>query len=150
MHAANLPMVLWTEDLRYVVEVDNLSPTKALKGETPTGKLTGAKPNVAQLKVCGCVGYVFVPKQVRMNKLSTKAEPALFLGFPRIGHGYRLLHLRTGKMVEAQDVKFREDVTVERTYINALLKGRQHYYPQIPFIPLPVEYVAEQVVREKS
>ncbi|EGZ12843.1 hypothetical protein PHYSODRAFT_302699 [Phytophthora sojae] len=53
-------------------------------------------------------------------------------------------------MVESRDVKFREDVTVERTYINALLKGRQHYYPQIPFIPLPVEYVAEQSVRVKA
>jgi len=97
MHAANLPMGLWPEVLRYVVEVDNLSPTKALKGVTPTEKLLGSKPDVAQLKVCGCVGYVFIPKEIRKNKLSAKAEPALFLGFPRTRHGYRLLHLRTGK-----------------------------------------------------
>ncbi|KAE9309572.1 hypothetical protein PR003_g20481 [Phytophthora rubi] len=61
-----------------------------------------------------------------------------------------MLHLRTGNIVEARDIKLREDVTVERTYINALLKGRQHYYPKIPFIPLPVEYVAEQPVREHA
>ncbi|KAE8911033.1 hypothetical protein PF011_g4832 [Phytophthora fragariae] len=52
--------------------------------------------------------------------------------------------------MEARDVKFRDNVTVERTYINALLKGRQHYYPKIPFIPLPVEYVAGQPVREHA
>ncbi|KAF4132727.1 Integrase core domain [Phytophthora infestans] len=147
MHAANLPIILWPEVLRYVVEVDNLSPTKALQGLTPTEKLSGLKPDVAQLKVCGCVGYVFVPKETRKNKLSAKAEPGLFLGFARMGHGYRLLHLRSGKVIEARDVKLREDVTVERTYINALLKGRQHYFPQIPFVPLPVEYVADEAVR---
>ncbi|OWZ00370.1 polyprotein [Phytophthora megakarya] len=117
MHAANLPSVLWPEVLRYVVDVDNLSPTKAFKEMTPTEKLTGKKP---------------IFEEVRKNKLLAKAEPALFLGFPRTGHGYRLLQLRTGNSVETRDVKFREDVTVERTYINALLKGRQHYYPQIP------------------
>ncbi|KAG2814093.1 hypothetical protein PC118_g14528 [Phytophthora cactorum] len=53
-------------------------------------------------------------------------------------------------MVEARDVKFREDVKVERTYINTLMKGRQHYSPHIPFTPLPVEYVAEQPVRANT
>ncbi|OWY92826.1 polyprotein, partial [Phytophthora megakarya] len=96
------------------------------------------------------MGYVFVPKEVRKNKLLAKAEPALFLGLSRIEHGYRLLHLRTGKLVKARDVKFREDVTDECTYMNALLKGRQNYYPQIPFVPLPVEYVAKQEVREQT
>ncbi|KAG3084086.1 hypothetical protein PI124_g15217 [Phytophthora idaei] len=141
MHAANLPEVLWPEVLQYVVDVDNLSPTKALKGMTPTEKLTGKKPDIVRLKLCGCIGYVFIPKEVRKNGLATKAESALFLGFPKIGHGYRLLHLRTGKMVEARDVRFYEDVTVERTYVNALLKGQQYYYPQIPYVPVPVEYV---------
>ncbi|GMG17123.1 unnamed protein product [Phytophthora fragariaefolia] len=150
MHAANLLTALWPEVLRYVVEVDILSPTKALSGMTPTEKLTGKKPSISQLKVCGCVGYVFIPKEVRKNKLSAKAEPAIFLGFPRNGHGFRLLHLRTGKIVDARVVKFREDVTFERTYINALLKGRQHYYPMIPFIPPPVEYVAEPHVCEHA
>ncbi|EGZ18364.1 hypothetical protein PHYSODRAFT_301060 [Phytophthora sojae] len=100
MHAANLPNVLWTEVLPYVVEVDNLSPTKALKGMTPTEKLTGLKPDISKLKVCGCVGYVFIPKEKRKNKLSEKAESALFLGLPKTKHDYRLLHLRTGKMVD--------------------------------------------------
>ncbi|KAG3073245.1 hypothetical protein PI124_g10803 [Phytophthora idaei] len=122
----------------------------ALKGITRTEKLTDLKSNVSKLKVCGYVGSVCVPKEIRKNHLSVKAEPALFLGFPKPKHGYRLLHLRTGKILEARDVKFREDVTVERRYLNALLKGRQHYYPQIPFIPLPVEYVVEQTVRANA
>ncbi|KAG4233156.1 hypothetical protein PC116_g18626 [Phytophthora cactorum] len=116
----------------------------------PTEKLTGVKPDISKLNVCGCVGYVFVPKEVPKNRLSAKAEPALFLGVPKTGHGFRLLHLRMGKMVEARDVKFREDVKVERTYINTLMKGRQHYSPHIPFTPLPVEYVAEQPVRANT
>jgi len=57
-----------------------------------------------------------------------------------------LLHLRTGKIVEARDMKFREDITASRKYISALLMGRSGG-EKIPFVSLPVEYVAEESVR---
>ncbi|KAG4040628.1 hypothetical protein PC123_g23836 [Phytophthora cactorum] len=47
MQAANLPMVLRPEVLQYAVEVEKLSPTKALKGMTPTKKLTDMKPDIS-------------------------------------------------------------------------------------------------------
>ncbi|ETO82732.1 hypothetical protein F444_03163 [Phytophthora nicotianae P1976] len=89
-------------------------------------------------------------KAKRKNKLSPKAEPALLLGFAHASPGYRLLHLRTGKIVEARDVQFREDVTVSRKYLDALLAGQHKSYSYIPFVPLPVEYVAEESVHEEA
>ncbi|KAG2881237.1 hypothetical protein PC116_g17709 [Phytophthora cactorum] len=47
MQAANLPMVLRPEVLQYAVEVEKLGPTKALKGMTPTKKLTDMKPDIS-------------------------------------------------------------------------------------------------------
>ncbi|KAE9298600.1 hypothetical protein PF001_g15852 [Phytophthora fragariae] len=146
MYAADLPNRLWPEVLQYIVNIDNMSPTRALKGKTPSEKLLGTAPNMAKIRVCGSVGFVFVAKAKRKHKLCPKAEPALLLGFARSTTGYRLLHLRIGPIVEARDVKFREDITVSRKYISALLMGKSGG-DKIPFVPLPVEYVAEESVR---
>uniref|UniRef100_H3HAI1 Integrase catalytic domain-containing protein n=1 Tax=Phytophthora ramorum TaxID=164328 RepID=H3HAI1_PHYRM len=48
MHAADLPNRLWPEVLQYIVDIDNMSPTRALKGKTPSEKLLGTVPNVAK------------------------------------------------------------------------------------------------------
>ncbi|KAG3239214.1 hypothetical protein PI124_g15835 [Phytophthora idaei] len=77
--ATGLPAALWGEILLYVVEVDNMSPTKALTGTTPE-MITGRKPDVRNLRVCGCVAFAHVPKEKRSHKLSPKAVPTLFLG----------------------------------------------------------------------
>ncbi|KAG2937463.1 hypothetical protein PC115_g4199 [Phytophthora cactorum] len=44
--ATVLPAALWGEILLYVVEVNNMSPTKALTGTTPFTMITGNKPDV--------------------------------------------------------------------------------------------------------
>ncbi|KAE8970195.1 hypothetical protein PF011_g26516 [Phytophthora fragariae] len=140
MYATDLPNRLWPEVLQYIVDIDNMSPTRALKGKTPSEKLLGTVPNVAKIRVCGSVGFVFVAKAKRKHKLCPKAEPALLLGFARSTTVYRLLHLRTGQIVEARDVKFREVITVSQKYISELLMGKIGGDK----IPLPVEYVAEE------
>ncbi|KAE9350657.1 hypothetical protein PF008_g6315 [Phytophthora fragariae] len=65
MYAADLPNTLWPEVLQYIVDIDNMSPTRALKGKTPSEKLLGTVPNVAKIRVCGLVGFVFVVKAKR-------------------------------------------------------------------------------------
>ncbi|OWZ01166.1 Gag Polyprotein, partial [Phytophthora megakarya] len=77
MYAADLPNRLWPEVLPYIVDIDNVSATRALKGKTPSEKLFGKAPDVKKIRVCGSVGFVYVPK--RKTKLSAKAEPALLL-----------------------------------------------------------------------
>ncbi|EGZ21863.1 hypothetical protein PHYSODRAFT_285664, partial [Phytophthora sojae] len=86
-----MPESLWGEILMYVVEVDNLSSTKALPDMTPYQKLPGMNPDVGKLHVCGWVAFAHVPKKKRASKLSPKAVPTLFLGFSQSSMGYRLL-----------------------------------------------------------
>lgn len=95
MHAANLPDQLWPEVLQYIVDIDNMSATRALNSRTPSEKLLGQKPDLHKIRVCGSVGFIHVPKEKRRTKLSPKSEPGLLLGFARLSPGYRFLHLRT-------------------------------------------------------
>lgn len=122
--ATGLPDSLWGEVLMYDAEVDNMSPTKALAGMTPYEKLTGTKPDVSNLHVCGCVAFAHVPKKKRASKLSPKAKPTLFLGYAQTSLGYWLLDLRTGNLIEQHDVSFREDITVDSAYVERLLARR--------------------------
>ncbi|KAG2959421.1 hypothetical protein PC119_g26712 [Phytophthora cactorum] len=53
---------------------------------------------------------------------------------------YRLLDLRSGKLIERRDVSFREDITVESSYLEELLamqyEGREvQLPPNVPFVP---------------
>ncbi|KAE8964363.1 hypothetical protein PR001_g29075, partial [Phytophthora rubi] len=145
-----MPESLWGEILMYVVEVDNLSLTKALADMTPYQKLAGMKPDVGKLHVCGCVAFAHVPKKKRASKLSPKAVPTLFLGLSQSSMGYRLLNLLTGDMVERRDVSFRDDITVDSEYVENLLarryNGSQVVLPDIiPFVRLPVNAVLDTV-----
>ncbi|KAE9295625.1 hypothetical protein PF008_g24214 [Phytophthora fragariae] len=82
--AAGLPMCLWGEVLGYVVDVDNMSSTKALNGMTPYEKLHGTKPQVRDLHVCGSVVFQHVPKKKRQGKLDRRADPGIFLGYAKM------------------------------------------------------------------
>ncbi|OWZ05486.1 Retrovirus-related Pol Polyprotein from transposon TNT 1-94 [Phytophthora megakarya] len=98
--AANLPACLWGEVLHYVVHVDNMSVTKALGNMTPYQKLWGRKPDLKNLKVCGCVAYYHIPKQKQKDKLQMRSKSAVFLGMAEPVMGFRLLDLETGNVLE--------------------------------------------------
>ncbi|KAE9356332.1 hypothetical protein PR003_g2374 [Phytophthora rubi] len=148
--ATGLSESLWGEVLMFVVEVDNMSSTKALPDMTPYQKLTGMKPDVSKLYVCRCVVFAHVPKKKRASKLSPKVAPTLFLSYSQSSLGYRLLNLRTGDLVERRDVSFREDITVDSKYVENLL-ARRYYGSQviipdiISFVRLPVNAVIDTV-----
>ena len=137
---------LWPGVLCYIVDIDNISATRALNGITPSEKLLGSKPDVSKIKVCGSFGFVHVPKEKQLTKLSETAAPRLLLGFAQVTTGYSMLNLRTGNIMEDRDVLFREDVTVSKQHVTTVLKGQCGIYDTIPFVPLPVEYVAKEGV----
>ncbi|POM75355.1 Polyprotein [Phytophthora palmivora] len=148
-----LPESLWGEILMYVVEVDSLSPTKAQKNMTPYQNLTGVKPVVNNLRVCGCVAFAHVPKKKRAGKFSPRVVPTLFLGYASTLMGYRLLNLRTGDLIERRDVSFREDITMDNTFVENFLakhyKGRKIVEPDVvPFVR--VNDVLNTTVKLKS
>lgn len=80
--AADMPDCLWGEAFKFVVDVDNISPSSALGGWTPHELFYEQRLNVSDLRVWGCIAMVFVPAKTHTTKLSQRSTPALFLGYP--------------------------------------------------------------------
>ncbi|KAD6455186.1 hypothetical protein E3N88_09892 [Mikania micrantha] len=74
-----VPQNLWAEGARYAVYILNRVPTKALKGLTPYESIKGRTPNLAHLKVFGCIGYVKTPSQ-QLRKLDDRTKKMVHLG----------------------------------------------------------------------
>jgi Reverse transcriptase (RNA-dependent DNA polymerase)/gag-polypeptide of LTR copia-type/Integrase core domain/GAG-pre-integrase domain len=141
MTAADMPESLWGEAFNFVIDVDNVSPSKALHGDTPYYRYFGSVPDLCHLRTWATLVLVFVPKHQRANKLAAPARPALFLGYPKHCIGYRLLCLVTGKIIERRDVKFYEHLTVPRAFVTKLLThqiGADAHHPNVPLIDFPV------------
>ncbi|KAF4131781.1 hypothetical protein GN958_ATG19038, partial [Phytophthora infestans] len=60
-----IPTHLFTPEksARYIVDIDNMSATRARNGKTQSEKLFGKVPDVGKIRVCGSVGFVHVAKQ---------------------------------------------------------------------------------------
>ncbi|KAE9347966.1 hypothetical protein PR003_g6652 [Phytophthora rubi] len=122
-----------------------MSATKALKDMTPYEKLNDRKPDMKNVKVCGCVAYYHVPKEKQANKLEMRAKPALFLGMAESTLGYRLLDLETGEMLQRRSVTFREDVAVGGDYVERLIA--KQYYGKATTVPDEIPFVLMAVTR---
>ena len=59
---AGLPSSLWGEALAAQVYVFNLCPTSAVLAKTLCEAFYGRKPNIAHLRIWGCLAYVHVQK----------------------------------------------------------------------------------------
>ncbi|KAE9211724.1 hypothetical protein PF002_g18442 [Phytophthora fragariae] len=145
--AANLPACLWGEILSYVVHIDNMSATKALKDMTPFEKLTKPQARCKKLEGLRVCGVLSCSEGEAGNKLDTRARPALFLDLAESTLGYRLLDLKTGEVLQRRSVSFREDVAVGDDYVKRLIAkqyyGKQTVIPtEIPFVLMPVTRVA--------
>ncbi|KAG6616662.1 Integrase, catalytic core protein [Phytophthora cinnamomi] len=142
--AAALPFCLWGEVLGYVIEVDNMSATKALNGITPFEKLYGQNPEVIYTFVDA---KYFTTFRRRNGKVSCICAPTLlFLGYAKSSLGYRILDLRTGKLIGRRDVVFHEDITAEPNYVRDLVDktyfGKDVELPTaIDFVNIPVSSV---------
>ncbi|KRY61318.1 Retrovirus-related Pol polyprotein from transposon TNT 1-94 [Trichinella britovi] len=82
----------------------NLSPDLCM---TPEEAWSGRKPNLAHLKVFGCLAMVHVPSGQR-KKWDLKSKERIFVGYCETSKGYRTVDRKTKKMYVTRDVKFLE------------------------------------------
>jgi len=69
---ACLPPSWWEFSLDHAVHVYNRTPMRRLEWRTPHEWLTGERPSIKRLRVLGCGAYVFIPSEVRENKMAPK------------------------------------------------------------------------------
>ena len=86
-----LPQNWWEFSVEYAVHVYNRTPVKCLAWRTPFEVLNGKKPDILHLRVFGCGAYVFIPEDIRVNKLAPRAEVMTFIGYTDRTKGYKFM-----------------------------------------------------------
>jgi hypothetical protein len=90
---ASIPDWWWEFAIKNALHVYNCTPVKRLDWRTPFELINGKKPDVSHIRVFGCAAYVRIPDAVRKNKLSSKAELMIFIGYTDGMKGYKFMHL---------------------------------------------------------
>ncbi|CAI7856446.1 unnamed protein product [Closterium sp. NIES-53] len=140
IHAA-APHFLWPFAVQYAAHQINLQPRVSLLETTPTLRWTGKVGDASAFRVWGSRAFV---RDTSADKLSSRAIPCVFLGFPTDAPGWQFYHPTSRRVLSSQDVKFDESVSYYRLfpYRAASLPPPQPLFlvPDTPPVdPLPPE-----------
>ncbi|CAI7859302.1 unnamed protein product [Closterium sp. NIES-53] len=112
IHAA-APHFLWPFAVRYAAHQLNLWPRVSLPETLPKLRWTGEVGDASVFRVWG--SRAFVP-DTSTDKLSTRAIPCVFLGFPPDAPGWQFYHPTSRRVFPSQDVTFDESVPFYRLF----------------------------------
>ncbi|CAI7846648.1 unnamed protein product, partial [Closterium sp. NIES-54] len=120
IHAA-APHFLWPFAVHYAAHQLNLQPRVSLPETSPTLRWTGKVGDASAFRIWGSRAFV---RDLSADKLSPRAAPCVFLGFPPDAPGWQFYHPTSRRILTSQDVTFDESV---------------HYYRLFPYrtAPLP-------------
>ncbi|CAI5459130.1 unnamed protein product [Closterium sp. Yama58-4] len=104
IHAA-APHFLWSFAVRYVGHQLNLWPRVSLPETSPTLRWTGKVGDESAFRVWGSRAFV---RDSIAGKLSSRAIPCVFLGFPPDAPGWQFYHPTSRRVLSSQDVTFDE------------------------------------------
>jgi len=105
--AQGLELEFWGEVVNTAVYIKNRCPTKALNSKTPQEAWSGRKPDVSHLRIFGCKAFAHVPDEKR-TKLESKSMLCVFLGYYEGTKAYRLMCVKTKRIIKSRDVVFIE------------------------------------------
>ncbi|CAI7731575.1 unnamed protein product, partial [Closterium sp. NIES-54] len=107
IHAA-APHFLWPFAVQYVAHQINLQPRVSLPETTPTLRWTGKVGDASVFRVWGSRAFV---RDTSADKMSSRAVPCVFLGFPPDAPGWQFYHPTSRRVLSSQDVTFDESVS---------------------------------------
>ncbi|CAI7747471.1 unnamed protein product [Closterium sp. NIES-54] len=113
-HAA-APHFLWSFAVRYAAHQLNLWPRVSLPETSPTLRWTGKVGDASVFRLWGSHAFV---SDTSANKLSSRANPRIFLGFPPDAPGWQFYHPTSHRVLSSQDVTFDESVPFYRLFPN--------------------------------
>ncbi|CAI7846624.1 unnamed protein product [Closterium sp. NIES-54] len=106
IHAA-APHFLWPFAVQYAAHQLNLQPRVSLQETSPTLRWTGKVGDASAFRVWGSRAFV---RDLSADKLSSRAVPCVFLGFPPDAPGWQFYHPTSRRVLSSQDVTFDESV----------------------------------------
>ena len=108
LQTASLPKKLWDEVVCTSTYLITCLISPQLAHKSPYETLFHRKPDYGFLKVFGCLCYPNL-RPYASNKLSTRSERCVFLGYSSSHKGYRCLSTATGKLYISRYVIFNEN-----------------------------------------
>ncbi|CAI5957354.1 unnamed protein product [Closterium sp. NIES-64] len=112
MHAA-APHFLWPFAVRYAAHQINLHPGVSMLETSPAFLWTGKVGNASAFRVWGSRAFV---RDLSADKLSPRAAPCFFLGFPPDAPGWQFYHPTSRRVLSSQVVTFDESVPYYRLF----------------------------------
>ncbi|CAI5999528.1 unnamed protein product [Closterium sp. NIES-65] len=112
MHAA-APHFLWPFAVRYAAHQLNLHPRVSRPAMSPVLLWTGKVNDASAFRVWGSRAFV---RDLSADKLSPRAAPCVFLGFPPDAPGWQFYHPSSRRVLSSQDVTFDESVPFYRLF----------------------------------
>ncbi|CAI7906309.1 unnamed protein product [Closterium sp. NIES-53] len=98
----------WSWMSLYAAHRINLQPRVSLPETTPTLRWTGMVGDASMFRVWGSRAFV---RDTSADKLSSRAVPCIFLGFPADAPGWQFYHPTSRRVLSSQDVTFDESVS---------------------------------------
>ncbi|CAI7805973.1 unnamed protein product [Closterium sp. NIES-53] len=105
---ATAPHFQWPFAVQYAAHQINLQPRVSLSETTPTLWWTGKVGDASVFRVWGSQAFV---RDTSADKLSSRAVPCVFLGFPTDAPGWQFYHPTSRCVLSSQDVPFDESVS---------------------------------------
>ncbi|CAI5939520.1 unnamed protein product [Closterium sp. NIES-64] len=112
IHAA-APHFLWPFAVRYAAHESNLHPRVSMPETSPALLWTGKVGDASGFRVWGSRAFV---RDLSTDKLSPRATPCVFLGFPPDAPGWQFYHPTSRRVLSSQDVTFDESVPYYRLF----------------------------------
>ncbi|CAI5461070.1 unnamed protein product [Closterium sp. Yama58-4] len=112
VHAA-APHFLWPFAVRYAAHQINLHPRVSRPETSPALLWTGKVGDASAFRVWGSRAFV---RDLSADKLSSRAVPCVFLGFPPDAPGWQFYHPTSRRVLSSQDVTFDESVPYYRLF----------------------------------
>ncbi|CAI7760889.1 unnamed protein product, partial [Closterium sp. NIES-54] len=97
----------------YAAHQLNLQPRVSVPETSPTLRWTGKVGDASAFRVWGSRAFV---RDLSADKLSPRAVPCIFLGFPPDAPGWQFYHPTSRRVLSSQDVTFDESVPFYRLF----------------------------------
>ena len=110
---ACLPPSWWEFAAITAIHLYNRTPIHRLQWRTPYELVYNEVPSIGHLRVFGCGAYVHVPAEVRKDKLSSRSELIIFLGYPDGVKGYLFMQLPYNTLFKGTTAIFDEEMMLK-------------------------------------
>ncbi|CAI7791000.1 unnamed protein product [Closterium sp. NIES-53] len=107
------PHFLWPFAVQYAAHQLNLQPRVSVPETSPTLRWTGKVGDASAFRVWGSRAFV---RDLSADKLSPRAVPCVFLGFPPDAPGWQFYHPTSRRVLSSQDVTFDKSVPFYRLF----------------------------------